>query len=361
MKREPVYPIVGMSYIVNDLSELIQYKINGQKRIILNTSAQPNSSPHFGTITTLMTVFALARHLENTLKMPVSVQFDELENSPGHRSENMEVIYYKSLCDSYNSEGIDLATWNMKEFKQIFEYLSQKTNIKYTIRKYSEFQSNQFVRETVINILKDKIFFQQLLSPKDNLLHIRTICPKCKFGKKSPGDLQLSIEGDAVTIFEKCPCHGAYSIVITPDNSTYIDINTQLRDLAKGIQLINDDRINNTLSVMVDGNDWAGTWAQRIHVEGMIRLGYKEFVLRLFTPTILDWSGAKLSKTLYVEKGAYEDVEPAFLNYDKFYKRFGSDGMEILWNEVQDWVKEPKKFFRNYTVDYFYFLLGLQK
>ena len=27
--------------------------------------------------------------------------------------------------------------------------------------------------------------------------------------------------------------------------------------------------------------------------------------------------------------------------------------MKILWKEVASWLDEPKKFFRNYSVDYF--------
>lgn len=359
MNRTVVYPVVGMSHITKDLSELIRYKIRDQKEILLNTSAQPNGSPHFGTITTLMTVFALASHLKDTLNMPVNIQFDELENSPGDKEEYNGITYYRNLSDSYRLDGIDIATYNMEKFLQIFEFLSKRTGINYTIRTYLEFQKNQIVRKSIIEILKDKDFFQQLLFPKDNLLHVRTICPKCKLGRKSPDKLRINIDDDAIILSEKCPIHGEYNTIIKADNLAFIDINTQLRDLTKGILLIEDDKANNTLSVMVDGNDWAGTWAQRIHIEGKIRLGYTDFVIRLFTPTILDWSGAKLSKSLYVEKGIYNYIHPAFLNYDDFIKFFGVDGLEVLWYEVQSWVKEPKRFFRNYTIEYFYSLFEL--
>ena len=173
--------------------------------------------------------------------------------------------------------------------------------------------------------------------------------------------MQLHIDEKEIILAEKCPIHGEYNVTIRADNSTFIDLNTQLRDLSKGVLLIEEDKKNNTLSIMVDGNDWAGTWAQRIHIEGMIRLGYTEFVMRLFTPTILDWSGAKLSKSLYVKNGIYTYIHPAFLNYDDFIKYFDIKGLEILWNEVQNWVEEPKKFFRNYTIEYFYSLFELRK
>ena len=31
----------------------------------------------------------------------------------------------------------------------------------------------------------------------------------------------------------------------------------------------------------------------------------------------------------------------------------GKDGIKKLWNEVKSWIDEPKRFFRNYSIDYF--------
>ena len=57
---------------------------------------------------------------------------------------------------------------------------------------------------------------------------------------------------------------------------------------------------------MLDGGDWSGIWAQRMHTEGLVRLGFKEFPIRFFAPVILDWSGAKFSKSLYLKNDAYK-------------------------------------------------------
>lgn len=359
MNKPIAYPSVGMSYIINDLSELVKYKLNNQKYIILNTSAQPNSSPHLGTITTIMTVFALAQYLESKLKRSVIVQFDELENSPGEKVKIGEFTYYKDLYHSLNEDGIDMATKNMEKFKQIFNILKQKTGIPYLIRTYQEFQREETVRKSLIRILKDNIFFTELLSPKDNILHMRIICPECNLGVKTPKVVHMNIMGDTIVLQESCPIHGKFEVILEKNNNTYIDMNTQLRDLTKGIQLIESDLKNNSLSIMIDGNDWSGTWAQRVQVEGMIRLGYSNFVIRLFTPTILDWSGAKLSKSLYMKEGFYSYIYPAFLDYDNFLQCFGLNGINVLWNEVQKWIESPTKFFRNYSIEYFYQLFGV--
>ena len=109
MKREVFYPPIGIAHVTNKLSDLILYKDKNQKKIIINTSAQPNSSPHLGTITTLMTAFALASKIRDDLKVETEVQFDELENSPAETIEYNEEIYYKDQRHSfYQQESKDL-------------------------------------------------------------------------------------------------------------------------------------------------------------------------------------------------------------------------------------------------------------
>jgi hypothetical protein len=72
----------------------------------------------------------------------------------------------------------------------------------------------------------------------------------------------------------------------------------------------------------------------------------------IFTPQILDDSGAKLSKTIYLTAGAYADMPPAWTSMCAFEQRFGPAGLEMLWKEISEWVASPQKFFRNYSVRY---------
>ena len=90
-----------------------------------------------------------------------------------------------------------------------------------------------------------------------------------------------------------------------------------------------------------------------MHVEGLIKLGFKQFPIRFFAPVILDWSGAKFSKSLYLKNDAYRNINSAFVNYNNFINFYGEKGMLRLWDEVQNWIDDPKKFFRNYSIDYF--------
>jgi hypothetical protein len=73
-----------------------------------------------------------------------------------------------------------------------------------------------------------------------------------------------------------------------------------------------------------------------------------------YAPLILDWSEAKLSKSLYIKQGGYnylvETGRRYLLDADAFLETTG--GIEALFEEVQDWVNHPYKLFRNYTLEY---------
>jgi hypothetical protein len=75
--------------------------------------------------------------------------------------------------------------------------------------------------------------------------------------------------------------------------------------------------------------------------------------MRLFTPTILDWSGAKFSKSLYINNPQYLDNYIDFLSLTKLVDRYGFLTLEKLYFECASWVMNSNKFFRNYTIDYF--------
>lgn len=353
MKKEVFYPPVGIAHITNDLIDLILYKYKNQKQIIINTSAQPNSSPHLGTITTIMSAFALAEHIKRKLNVDVIVQFDELENSPAKFFEFDGEIFYKDQKHTYNTNGTTNEYVNMQKFNEIMQIISRLSSIDYKVRSYNQFQKNKYVRKALIDIINDKNYFEELLFPSSKNLHIRTICPICGLGRKNDYLLKESHDLKSLVLNDKCPIHGNYETYVTQYNVSYVDINTQFRDLTKGVAMLKEDAKNNTLTIMIDGGDWAGIWSQRIHTEGLIRLGFLNFPIRFFAPIILDWSGAKFSKSLYLKNDAYKNINKAFINYDNFIKYYGLNGINILWQEVKDWISEPKKFFRNYSIEYF--------
>lgn len=45
------YPLAGMNYIIDDMAQIIENKMEDEKEIVLWLSAQVNSYPHIGTLT----------------------------------------------------------------------------------------------------------------------------------------------------------------------------------------------------------------------------------------------------------------------------------------------------------------------
>ena len=67
----------------------------------------------------------------------------------------------------------------------------------------------------------------------------------------------------------------------------------------------------------------------------------------------LDWSGAKLSKSLYVKEGAYSDLPSYLINYEYMKNNFGIEGLNIINNITNEWIENPYLLFRNYSIYYF--------
>lgn len=73
-----------------------------------------------------------------------------------------------------------------------------------------------------------------------------------------------------------------------------------------------------------------------------------DFPVRFYAPMVLDWSGAKFSKSLYVQSDAYHYLPKGLTNYQKFLETYGEAGLRKIWKEVQSRVSDPKKLFRDY-------------
>lgn len=355
--KSVVYPVGGISNTINDITELFELYMNGKDKIVINTSAQPNSIPHMGSITTIMCVFALGQRLKTAYNKEVEIEFDELENSTGKIVEIDGKKYVCSLNNCTLGNGLSKAEVYMSYYHDLFERLTAYSGINYRIRTYKNYQEQNIVRDTIVKIMTDYDFFAQLLSPKDKRLHFRIQCPKCGVANKTYNELFHAVLDDNVRFEACCPIHGKYIVNVNKSNQDFLDMNTKLRDLTKGVLL--NSYNENILPIMLDGGDWAGVWTNRIHIRGLIRLGCENIPLRLYAPLLLDWSGAKFSKSLHEEKGTYDYLSSKGLdNYANFLEYYQVQGLEKLWMEVTSWMEEPKKFFRNYSIEYIYNLLN---
>ena len=333
--------------------DLFVPRIKNKSEVQIHYSAQMNSYPHLGTVLSLMVAFAIGERLHRTFSIPVRLKFEVLENAPGETKTINGLTYTKMLSDTI-VEDESRSDKHLKSFINLLEQLKDLSGVDYELLTYRQFQESPFVRKILLTILNRESEFRPIVAPSEDHLRVRFPCPKCKFAEKSGTTTIIKERGDNRMVLEsECPEHGKYQVIITPNNKDFVDMNTPLRNVIKEALFIEEVKAKNALDLMVDGGDWVAM-ADFVVEEGLALLGYefRDRPARLFTPIIEDWSGAKFSKSVYVQQGTYEYLPAGFLNFEKFKEEFGEEGALKLWREVGAWVSDPKKLFRNYSAEY---------
>ena len=108
------------------------------------------------------------------------------------------------------------------------------------------------------------------------------------------------------------------------------------------------------------GLSWSGRWDRCVHLLGVSALGLQmeELPARIYTPTVTDMLGAKLSKSLYVGD-MYTQMPKGFADFNDFMEEYGEDGLNTLWQHIRQWPKDPAYMDRDsYTITYFMLLLN---
>lgn len=346
------YPVGGIANCISAIEDLCYGYIEGKKSVVIVTAVQPNSIPHLGSVVTLCSAFAFADRIKQKYDIPVTIQLDELENSTGKSLEIEGRKYVYSLENSQYDNTRNMSDVYMGYFVEILNRLKKITEIDYSVRKYRDFQSDRTVRKSIINIYREHNVFLNLFNPGCEKIHMRVPCKICGLTDKTYESTIHYFEDGELYFESSCPIHGVTKIHFTEDNKEYVDMNTQLRDITKGAMCMSYSDTD-CLPIMFDGGDWGGVWDNRIHCYGLIKLGYKALPLRVFAPLITDWSGAKFSKSLYVDSQMYEYLQgTGFSDYKDFMNKYGEGGFNFLWNEVKDWATKPERFFRNYSLQY---------
>ena len=105
----------------------------------------------------------------------------------------------------------------------------------------------------------------------------------------------------------------------------------------------------------VTGADYAGFYQEELlyKVAAHLKTNIEKMPIIFYSPLITDWSGAKMAKSLYVDKNAYVEIPEEFLNFNCLMKKYGEKGIERLVQIVDEWIEKPYKLFRVYSVYYF--------
>ncbi|WP_016698519.1 hypothetical protein [Actinoalloteichus spitiensis] len=352
---ELIFAPVGIAHLTGDNTDLLRAAARGKQRLRVTTAAQLNGTPHIGTVVTVLSVFAIAGHNADVLDLPATVIFDALDNAPAEHVEIDGKIYTRTVGDLIDSGHLDRAdrVWG---FERLLRWAADRSQVRYEFRPYSIYQGLSPVR-TCLHAMASRLEdFRSIVAPADGIVRIRPRCPECRLMEKSAKNLSITAGDGVVHLDSLCPVHGRYreTIDISGTDGWY-DANTPVRSIQKGFLLAAEGELYEACSVSVDGADWGGAWHAHVLAPALATLGIPAatWPVSVFTPLVLDRSGGKLSKTLYVRYGAaYADLPEAFLNLDVLLDQHGDDALDAIWTEVTRWAAEPRRLHRSYTVDY---------
>ena len=354
---EIVYPPVGIAHITGRIPDLITDRIATASQVRIACAMQPKAAPHFGTGIVIMTAFALARLLQDTFGKPATVLLDMLDNAPA-QTIVIDGIEY-SLCLSHAiSNGRSAAETNTEPVRRLAAWASQRAGTAFALRCYSQIQAQPGFRHGLAEMLSRPKMFEPLFSPSEHRLRVRPVCSRCGLVDKTACTVQVQVD-NGLTLVYLCGHHGTQAARLD-DPAVVIDANTPIRTVLRSLCFSLDRDERGIETVVLNGGDWAGAWMQRVYFDGLHQVGCcgRRVPFNIFTPQILDDSGAKLSKTIYLSRGAYADVPAAWTSMQAFQDRFGADGLNMLWEEISGWVRSPERFFRNYTVRYLEYTFG---
>lgn len=361
--KKVYYPLAGMNYVISDLAQIIENKVGDAKEIVLWLSAQVNCYPHIGTLTNFTSAFVLANHFKSYFGLPVKIVVELLESVTGEEQEINGHVYYKNLDSVMTDDGLTIREKFLPYFLDVLNRLRDKEKIDYEVLFFYDYQKDPLVKKSVVKVLNNYDLLRYTLDPKTGEIRLRFPCPHCGLTEKHLWKTRIDeLSTDSIKMSSYCPEHGKFSVNIDGNSNDKFDMNVPLRYLVKILYLLELDKTKNTLNVIVDGGDWSGMWPLRVYMEPLLKLGYTEVPSIIYTPTILDWAGSKLSKRMYVGSQAYREYyKEGLINYSEFYNQYGENAFDSLHEEITTWIKEPKKFIRDYTIEYIDSILHHEK
>jgi hypothetical protein len=344
------HPLLAGSYYWR--KDVVDWLYNHTEGLTVNlfVGVQPNSPPHIGTLMTLGIAFVTAKKLQE-LGKTVLVYFDSVDTAPATGShENIDdVIYQKSL----RWTKTDLS--NLAYCREILENFSRLSGVDYVMRNQADMMSHPLAMEQLREILNQRASLEKLMGRQGRGFGLRATCPHpdCGLSDKS-GILNRYFDN---SIEFQCPRHGPFSLSLDQaEDVIKIELNSPLRNLIRHLIFRFDKEVE---WIEILGADFAGFYNEQLLWRPLAATASGKQPLVLYTPLVLDWSGSKVSKSLSVQKGAYNHLKTNGLDYMLSYKVFkeSSCTLESVYSLCENWVSNPYKLFRCYTVYHVHDLL----
>lgn len=332
--------------------------------IIVHAGAQPNNSPHAGTLVVFCYTFALARALLERLQAnsqnepgpKVSVEITFVDTAPVENEgcQVDEVRFQRSYRDTPGA----LAT-HMADYGEVLRLLSVWSGIPFRTAFQDDFFAHPVIPSLLAYLVGQRGRLGTQSPPKSHTLALRAACfiPHCALAEKH-GLLNQYAPGHISFYW---PHHGYHGVSLSrPDEVVRLEANAPTRNILRSMLHLLDEE---THHVRIPGADYAGTYQETLLYRPLAewsastRLAAGRTPHILYAPQVIDWSGAKLSESLYVCEGGYRAMEllgtDGLCSYTRLKSRFGNEGLARLWREVEKWVADPRNLFRaGFSVEY---------
>lgn len=141
----------------------------GEGDVNASFGSQPNSSPHFGTLSVMSLSYALAESVGQ--ERDTNVHFEVVDTAPGTKVTRDGVLYQKSVQDTGHFDEF------MPQYQHILDHFSDETGIPYTVRTQSEFNQSPEIPDILESAIENRNELAKRLDPKYENLRIRVPCP----------------------------------------------------------------------------------------------------------------------------------------------------------------------------------------
>ena len=316
------------------------------ERMELHIVIQPNNSPHVGTMCSLALLFSLAKALQKQDRIPL-ITVDIWDNA------NAEMFEYKGVVFQKGLRTLGRVSEPLRSLTDLLEKLKKCSGVEFRVRSEEQFLHLKGIADVVARVIEERRTLAHTMAPHAERLAVRSACPypDCGLVDKKGVHNIYHVEQSAIQFL--CPLHGTF-LVRYKEEPWRLQFNCQLFGLIIARYYENHD----CGYIQVCGSDYAGFWAEQL----LWRHITKPVVI-VYTPLIIDWSGSKISKSLYLREGAYDYLQLAGQDYLLSWEKFKEDESRIglLWEEVERWVREPYRLFRCYSLQYMHMLFSREE
>lgn len=276
-------PLGGASYIFEN--DIIGYILDyyQEKDIMISIGAQPNSSPHLGTMVTSTLAFCLAQRMKTKdRKRRVEVLFEYIETAPAKTIMIKGSVYQISL--SYSG----IINEYIRDYNGLLSCLSEITEVPFFTRKQVNFNSIPETKAAVKKVIDNRQYLGKRLDHKYGRLRMRVACPICGLTDKNCDNNLIDTVNKTISCY--CPYHGIHKTNYSLDISQ-LEYNTPLRNLIRALSYSKINEGDNKYKIMrVTGADYAGFYQEEMLYRTVAHIGVdiEKLPVIFYSPLVTD-------------------------------------------------------------------------